>query len=243
VAFQAGRAEKGFSGGGFSDNIRKAFRKKEPMKMKSLIHCVALAALSMFAAVFLVVLSGCKTTAPHSGQNMNMSAATNDIVLREADVVRIDIPADSKLNATEAIRRDGKITLPVIGEIVAAGKTPDQLRQELVERYSKEIVSSKEISVVVISSSFSVYVTGAVLKPGEVVADHPLTALEAIMKAGGYDPDKALLKSVKVVRTLNGKTETHILNLSGVQKPGAPVDNFYLQPLDIVIVPQKFVIF
>ena len=212
--------------------------------MKSLIRCAVLAAFSMFTAVFLVVLSGCGTTKPHSGSNMGMpTQATNDIVLREADVVRIDIPADTKLNATAAIRRDGKITLPVIGEIVATGKTPDQLRQELVERYSKEIVSSKDISVVVISSSFSVYVMGAVLKPGEVVADHPLTALEAVMKAGGYDPDRALLKKIKVVRTINGKTETHVLNLSGVQKPGAPVDNFYLQPLDIVIVPQKFVIF
>jgi polysaccharide biosynthesis/export protein len=202
----------------------------------------------MFTAVFLMVLSGCKSTASYSSLNTNMptnmlASGTNDIVLREADVIRIDIPADTKLNTTAAIRRDGKITLPVIGEIVAIGKTPEQLRKELVERYSKEIVSSTDISVVVLSSTFSVYVTGSVLKPGEVVADHPLTVLEAIMKAGGYDQDKALLKKVKVVRTINGKAETHVVNLSGVQRPGARVDNFYLQPLDIVIVPQKFVIF
>ncbi len=211
--------------------------------MKSL-HRVALVASSVFVAVFLVILSGCKTTAPHSGQNMGATAqGTNDVVLRAADVVNIDFADDKQLNTTQTVRRDGKITLQVIGEVVAAGKTPDQLRRELVERYSKEIVSAKDISVVVVSSSFSVYVMGAILKPGEVVADHPLTALEAIMKAGGYDPDKALLKKVKVVRTVNGKTETHVLNLSGVQKPGEPVELFYLQPLDIVIVPQKFVIF
>jgi len=215
--------------------------------MMSLIHRVALwpVAAFMLAAVFLVVLSGCGTTKPHSGDNWPTHAkaeGTNDVVLHEADVVKVIFPGDEKMTTTGTIRRDGKLTLPVIGEVMAAGKTPEQLRKELVERYSKEIVSSQDISVVVVSSSFTVYVTGAVMKPGKVVADHPLTVLDAIMEAGGYDDKTAQLKSVKVVHTVNGKTTTRVVNLKGVQSPGAPVDMVYLEPFDIVIVPQKFVI-
>ena len=211
--------------------------------MKSLFHHVAFVALSMLAAVFLVALNGCGTTKTNSPQSAGMSTtSTNDVVLREADVVQVKFP-DDQMDRTEAIRRDGKITLPIFGDVAAAGKTPEQFRQELVDKYAKEIVSSKDISVMVVSSAFPVYVSGAVQHPGKVTGDHTLTALEAIMEAGGFDLDRAQMKSVKVVRTQGGKTHTYIINLKGVQTPGAPVENFYLQPGDIVIVPQKMVMF
>jgi polysaccharide export outer membrane protein len=222
------------------------------MKIKSLIHRIALwpIALSMVAAAFLVVLTGCNTTSQNSKPG-NFSAndvalpaqSTNDVVLKEGDVIRVVFPNGDKMDSVETIRRDGKITLRIIGDVTAAGKTPRKLQQELVEKYSKEIVSSQDISVVVESSVFPVYVMGAVLHPGKVTGDHALTVLEAIMEAGGFDPDKAQLKSVKVVRTQAGRTQTFVINLKGVQKPGSPVEVFLLQPNDIVMVPQKLVLF
>ena len=207
--------------------------------MKSLFPRIAFVAVSTVVAIFVVALGGCGTTKTNSPKDAGMSTqSTNDVVLKEADMVKVGFP-DSKMDTTQAIRRDGKITLPIIGDITASGKTPDQFKQELVEKYAKEIVSSKDISVVLMSSSFSVYVTGAVKNPGKINGDHILTVLEAIMEAGGFDLDKAQLKSVKVVRTQNGKTHTYVINLKGVQTPGAPVEIFYLQLGDIVIVPQK----
>jgi polysaccharide export outer membrane protein len=214
------------------------------MKMKSLIRRIAFLPIvvSMLASIFVVVLSGCGTTKTSSPKPEMSSSGTNDVVLREADVVKVMFPS-GQMDATETIRRDGKITLPIIGDVTAAGKTPDQFKLELVEKYSKEIISSKDISVVIISSTFPVYVSGAVQHPGKINGDHKLTVLEAIMEAGGFDLDKAQLKSVKVVRTKNGLTHTYIVNIKGVQTPGAPVDIFFLEPGDIVIVPQKIVIF
>jgi len=222
------------------------------MNIKSLIRRVALwpIALSMVAAVFLVVLTGCNTTSQNSKPG-NFSVkdvalpaqSTNDVVLKEGDVIRVVFPNGDKMDSVETIRRDGKITLRIIGDVTAAGKTPRKLQQELVEKYSKEIVSSQDISVVVESSVFPVYVMGAVLHPGKVTGDHALTVLEAVMEAGGFDPDKAQLKSVKVVRTEAGRTQTFVINLKGVQKPGSPVEVFLLQPNDIVMVPQKLVLF
>lgn len=223
------------------------------MKIKSLIQRVALwpIAFSMVAAFCLVIFSGCQTTSqkPKPGNFSVKDAAlppqnTNDVVLKEGDVLKVIFPENGdKLDTTATIRPDGKITLQVIGEVAASGKTPVQLRKELVEKYSKEIVSSQDISVVVVSSSFQVYVMGAVMRPGKVVADHVLTALDAIMEAGGFDPDRAQLKKVKVVRTEAGRTQSFIINLKGVQTPSAPVESFYLHPSDIVMVPPKLVIF
>jgi polysaccharide biosynthesis/export protein len=222
------------------------------MKIKSLIHRMALwpIALTMVAAVFLVVLTGCNTTSQNpkpgnfSVKDVALPAqSTNDVVLKEGDVVRVVFPNGDKMDSVETIRPDGKITLPIIGDVSVSGKTPTQMQKELADKYSKDIRSSDLISFVVQSSSFQVYVMGSVMRPGKVVADHVLTVLDSIMEAGGFDPDKAQLKSVKVVRTQAGRTQTFLINLQGVQKPGAPVEIFYLQPNDIVMVPQKLVLF
>lgn len=219
--------------------------------MKSLIHRLVLwpAIFSVLAAVFLVAVSGCKTTQERPPNYNAKDIAlppqnTNDVVLKEGDVVKVVFPnGGEKLDTVATIRPDGKITLQVIGDVTVAGKTPEQFRKELVDKYSKEIVSSQDIAVIVVSSSFQVYVMGAVMHPGKVNADHVLTVLEALMEAGGFDPERAQLKSVKVVRTKEGRTQTFVVNLKGVQTPGAPVEIFYLKPGDIVMVPQKLVIF
>jgi polysaccharide biosynthesis/export protein len=228
--------------------MRPEISGKEFMKIKSITDRLAgwPIAFSIFAATVLVLVTGCKTTSnTHYNGNAGMPTSmvnSNDIVLREADTVKVSFPGAEKLDAAEVIRRDGKITLPIIGEITAAGKTPIDLKKELTELYSKELVSSKDISVVVISSSFTVYVNGAVMNPGKVTSNHQLTVLQAIMEAGGFDYKTAKLNAIKVIRTENGKTQNYTVNLEGVMK-GGPVDIFYLQPSDIIFVPAKIVWF
>jgi len=179
-----------------------------------------------------------------SSRNPTMPArGTNDIVLREADVVSVVFPGAENLNTAQAIRRDGKITLPGgVGEITAAGKTPSALQKELVTLYAKELVSSKDIVVTVQSASFPVFVTGAVQRPGKVISDHPMTVLEAIMESGGFDYLHANMKKVRIVRIQDKKTLNFTVNLKGVAN-GTEIDVFYLQPSDIVFVPSKIVWF
>jgi len=87
-----------------------------------------------------------------------------------------------------------------------------------------------------------VYVTGAVLHPGKITSNHPLTALEAIMEAGGFDYQKANLKAVRVVRHEGTKVHHFTLNLKAALE-GAQSEPFYLQPSDIVFVPERLVLF
>jgi polysaccharide export outer membrane protein len=193
-------------------------------------------------AVALIGLSGIIGCTTPSYQDPSMGGATQKpepVLLREGDVVAITFPGAPNLNGPpQQIRRDGKITLPSIGEVTAAGKTVERLQQTLITLYSGQLVM-KEINVTVESSIFSVYVTGSVLKPGRIDANRPITALEAIMEAGGFDYNRSNMKEVTVTRTTKGHVEHFSLNLKRVLE-GKDSGTFYLKPSDIVFVPERF---
>lgn len=196
------------------------------------------------AALGLLIAAGCSTTSlEQAAMQMRATelAKTNLFVLRAGDEVKVSFPGSKSLDTTQKIRRDGKIVMPLIGEVNAAGLTPEMLQTNLGNLYEPQI-SSKVVIVTVESSSFPVFVTGAVVHPGKVVSDHPLTALDAIMEAGGFDFSNADLKDVRVVRHENGAMKTYSLNLKLVLD-GEKSEPFYLLPSDIVYVPQRFTFF
>jgi len=158
--------------------------------------------------------------------------------LRAGDILKVTFPGSPGLNSVQQIRTDGKITLPLIGEVDAAGLTPGALQQKLMDLYAPQL-STKEVTVEVQSSSFPVYVTGAVLRPGKISSDHPITALEAIMEAGGFDYTRANLKDVTVIRQEGDQTRHYTLNLKRAME-GKVSEPFYMKPADIIYVPEKF---
>lgn len=187
----------------------------------------------------LAVAAGCQTQFPQpAGVKEQTTTPPAVIVLREGDVLRISFPGSPTLDTTQQIRRDGKITLPLVGEVQAAGMTTEALRQDLVKLYAPQL-SSKEVIVTLTSSTFPVFVTGSVIRPGKIVSDHPLTALDAIMEAGGVDYTKANLKAVRVLRHNGDRVENYTLNLKLILE-GKENKPFYLQPSDIVFVPERF---
>jgi polysaccharide biosynthesis/export protein len=200
--------------------------------MKMLMKTFAMAAS-------LLLLAACRTPVPEI-QEVDPKAAfhSETISLREGDVIKIVFPGSPNLDTTEQIRRDGRIALPLVGEIQAAGLAPSDLEQEILKLYSSQLVS-KVVNVSVVSSLLPVYVTGSVLHPGKVVADHPITALEAIMEGGGFDLLKANTKKVYVIRLENGERKRYTLDLKSEMK-GHPTQLFYLKPSDIIYVPEKF---
>jgi polysaccharide biosynthesis/export protein len=159
-------------------------------------------------------------------------------ILRQGDTVKVTFPGSPNLDQTEQIRLDGKISLPLVGDVQAAGQTPDELEQSLVRLYAPQL-SSSDVTVAIESSSFPVFVTGCVLAPGRVLSNQPLTALEAIMDAGGFDYSRANLRNVHVIRRDNNSSQSYVLNLKDVLN-GDEKNDFYLQPNDIVYVPEKF---
>lgn len=191
---------------------------------------------ALLALLALGFISGCATPPPQTVSAVRVEPTVQQ--LNSGDVIRISFPGAQNLDTTQQIRRDGKINLYMIGEVTAADKTPDTLERELVQAYSKELLS-KEIKVTVVSSSFAVYVTGAVVRPGKILPDRAVTALDAIMEAGGFDTTKANTREVKVLRQVNGQIENHTLDLKAVME-GRQTQPFYLKSHDVVIVPEKF---
>jgi polysaccharide export outer membrane protein len=161
--------------------------------------------------------------------------ATNQ--LQEGDIVSINFQYSTNFNAVQKITLDGVLNLDTVGQVKAAGKTVAELQTELTKLYQPQ-VKGDMVTVKVISSGNSIYVSGAVIRPGKISMDRPMTALEAIMEAGGFDLNRAKLSQVIVVRLEDGKQKTFRLNLKQALN-GADETPFYLKPFDIVHVPTK----
>ncbi len=201
-----------------------------------------------------LLLAGCATTnndttnegAPvystpaANATGASASANPSAIQLKEGDAVKLAFEVETNLNTVAKIQLDGSIVVPLVGEIKAAGKTQSDLQTELKERYKKVLVAS-ELTVTVVSSA-SVYVAGAVLRPGKIPMERPLTALEAIMEAGGFDPNRARPSKVSVKRIQNGKQVNYSLDLRKALNEGDS-SPFQLQPFDIIFVPEKIINF
>jgi len=199
---------------------------------------------SMQAALTLavaVLFAGCESRPPitHFDAQAQATNAEAPLILHEGDTVRIAFPGAPKLDSMQTIRRDGKITMDIVGDVRAAGLTPLELEQQLLKLFDAQLVD-KEVMVSVPSSMFAVYVTGAVLHSGKLTSERPLTPLQAVLEAG-IDTTRSDLKRIIVIRTTaDGATERYKLDLHKVVKLGAPADPLTLKPLDIIFVPEKF---
>ena len=125
-----------------------------------------------------------------------------------------------------------------MGEVEIAGKTPFYVETELKQLYSTQLLTG-EVNVNVVSSSFAIYVQGAVLRPGKLQPERSVTVLDDVMEAGGGVPRRADLSKVSVIRTKNGVTERFEFDLEAILA-GESNETFYLESYDIVNVPEKF---
>ncbi len=191
--------------------------------------------LFLASSLCLLFLAGCAGPAKVATQ---ATAELDPQILHVGDVVRVAFPGTQNLDSTQQIRRDGKINLEIVGEVKATDKTPADLEKELIQLYSPHIVS-KDVKVTVVSSTFSVFVIGAVMRPGKLQLERAVTAFEAIMEAGGFDMEKANMKAVVIIRHENGVNTNYKLNLKTVLD-GKPTEPFKLKAFDTVYVPEKF---
>ena len=181
--------------------------------------------------LLLVMITGCANR-PTGPRAMQMSARRGPTILSSGDVVRINFRKAPDLNQTQRIRSDGQLNLLQVGSVKAGGRSLDSLHDELARRY--EVKSPSDITISLDAAYSSVYVTGAVLRPGKVNLDRPMTVLEVIMESGGFDRESANLKHVSLTRLTNGKYVTAEMDMR--KQPEA----VYVQPFDMIEVPRFF---
>jgi len=159
------------------------------------------------------------------------------VTFAPGDEIEVKFFYTPELNITQTVRPDGNISLELIREVRAQGKTPAELRDELMRLYDPHL---KAPEIAVVARSFynqRVFVGGQVLRPGEVEIPGRMTALEAIMEVGGFDLRVAERKDVIVIRYSGDKRYAYKLNLKEATA-GKETEPFYLQPKDIVYVPR-----
>ncbi len=162
------------------------------------------------------------------------------ITIGPGDEIQIKFAYAEQFNdEPQRVRQDGMIQLLLIGDVMAQGKTPAELKEELEKLYAAQL-KHPELAVVVRYSP--VYVTGEVEAPGQMIEYYSrLTALEAIMHAGGFNIELAKPENVVVIRHTQGKRYSYKLDLEKSLKKKSSTP-FYLQPRDIVFVPRTTIV-
>lgn len=175
--------------------------------------------------------SGTKATNP-------AQATTDaDYKIGPQDVLRVDVWKEPDISRTAIpVRPDGKISLPLLNDVQAAGLTTMQLAGVIREGLTKYITSPQVTVTVTEINSRRVYCNGEVLKPGALLLIPNMTALQAISSCGGFT-QFAKLKGIYILRNENGKQKQYPFNYKDVIKGKKPEDNILLQPGDVIVVP------
>lgn len=184
---------------------------------------------------------GATTAVPEAAATAAAPRATDpvvpaDYVIGTDDVLSIVYWKDKDMSADAKVRPDGRIALPLINEVTAAGLTPEQLHQKLTEE-SKKYMEDANITVVVREiNSRRAFITGEVNKPGPYPLTSPTSVMQLISLAGGLR-EYANSKKIMIMRTENGKQISLPFNYKEVSSGKKLTQNIQLKPGDTVVVP------
>jgi polysaccharide biosynthesis/export protein len=160
-----------------------------------------------------------------------------DFVIGLEDVLTVNVWKEPELSVKEVmVRPDGKISLPLVGDIQASGQTPTQLQDKVTERL-KEYVANPAVTIAVLRiASLSISVVGKVGKPGVYYIGSPLTVLDLLARVGGFQED-ARKKQITIVRQEGNQTLHFNFNYNEVSIGKNLKQNISLKSGDVLIVP------
>lgn len=245
AARESSRLGRPSGGGIFQIKMRSIFGASLMTKFMPVNRILPVLALLAFSAV---AFAQSDSTAPAAGasnkqteekpaQGARGTHSDNAYIIGADDVLAINVWKEPEVSRSVPVRSDGKISLPLVGELTAGGQTPLQLEQEIAKRLANYI-SEPEVTVIVQDSkSQRINILGMVVRPGAYLLTGSSTVLDAIAMAGGFK-DFAKQKAIYVLRQNADGTQTRLgFNYKDVIKGHNPDQNVRLQPRDTVVVP------
>jgi polysaccharide biosynthesis/export protein len=197
--------------------------------------------LAAAAAIMLVSLCGL-AAGPATAQPATPPGETSKYQIGPGDVLQISVWHNPELSTSAPVRPDGRISTPLVTDVVAAGRTPEELGHDIEARL-KKFVSDPLVTVIVSSFvgpySQQVRIVGEASTPKALPYLAHMTVLDAMISVGGLTP-YASGNRAKLVRRVGGKEIETTLRLSDLLKSGDLSANTELQPGDIIIIPQSF---
>jgi polysaccharide export outer membrane protein len=176
-------------------------------------------------------------SSPDANSTTTPKAHDSSFLIGNDDVLAINVWKEPDISRSVPVRSDGKISLPLIGEVQATGRTPLQLEQEIAQQL-KSYVAEPEVTVIVQQiNSQKFNILGMVNRPGSYAITNSATVLDAIALAGGFR-DFAKQKGIYILRQNADGTQTRLpFNYKAVVKGQNPSQNVNLQPRDTIVVP------
>lgn len=157
-------------------------------------------------------------------------------LLGPEDVLKVSVWKDEQLTQETVVRPDGMITFPLIGDVTAAGRTAEDVRNEIARRLSKYLPNPNVTVAVLKVLSNRIYVLGRVNKPGEYLVGHHTDVLQALSMAGGLTP-YAAENDIKIMRRGGENQQVFHFRYGDMQKEKDLKQNILLQRGDVVMVP------
>ncbi len=189
----------------------------------------------LYLAVLLAVISG--SSRAEDVVIRTEEDAANAYAIGVGDVLEISVWKNPELTSTVPVRPDGRISVPLLGDVQAAGMTPLALKQTLTDGY-KEYVTAPGVSVVVKEiHSRKIYVTGEVASPGVYDLQPRAKLMQALALAGGLTP-YAKGRVIVLRDSRDGKGDRRFeIEISSIVSGKKPQDNLLLMPGDTLVVP------
>lgn len=197
------------------------------------MHRAAVCAMALIAGFSF---PACEQSAPVAPIPAEAAASRPSGLLAAGDEINVSFSGAPEMNTKQKIAANGRVSLPVVGDVPAAGRSITSLQADLTSRYQSHL-QDPTVVVSLEAASSGVYVTGEVLRPGKVALDRPMTALEAVMEAGGFTKF-ANPKQVIVVRKQGNRNQRYVLNMSDTLA-GFESSPFYVRSYDVIYVKQS----
>jgi len=189
--------------------------------------------LLAFLVFATLTLGGCQSPLPPLP---NPPGPKTAVRLSPGDVIKLSFAEESDLDQVQKIRRDGKVSLPLIGEVTAAGKRVIDFQNQLVSLYEPHL-DNPDVLVTLEHGSATVIISGFANKPGAITFDRPTTVYQAIMEAGGVS-DYGSASNIHLTRVINGVQRTETINLRQSIR-GKPIYPEYVQDGDVIYVSRS----
>jgi polysaccharide export outer membrane protein len=199
-------------------------------RRRALSPSFCLFAFLVFAAL---ALGGCQSPLPPLP---NPPGPHTAVRLSPGDVIKASYADETIPDQTQKIRRDGKVSLPLIGEVTAAGKRVIDFQHELVRRYEGEL-ENNEVLVTLENGTATVTVSGFANKAGVYPFDRPTTVYQAVMQAGGVS-DYGSPSNIRLTRIINGEQRAETINLRPTIR-GHPTKPKYVQDGDVIYISRS----
>jgi polysaccharide export outer membrane protein len=199
-----------------------------------------------YISVVALIVAGCASVdeIPESAAGVAQPIATidGDYRIGVDDRVQVTVWRNPELSVTAPVRPDGKLSVPIIGDVQAGGRTPSEVAETIKKRLS-EYIRDPNVAVILTelrSHEFltRVRVTGAVRTPRSMPHRQGMTVLDAVLEAGGVN-DFASANRARLYRKVKDKTEVFEVGLGDILNKGRLETNFLLKPGDVITVPER----